>query len=247
MPVIVGSNRDENKLFLMFADSSVTRLFGLPLWLNDERRYELLSGYQSRMWKATGVDQPAAAMSRWQSGSVFAYRFDWDEQPKLLFSDFGKMLGAAHAMEIPFVLGHLSVGPANRFVFDEERRPAASALSDAMMSYWGQFAHGARPGQGRDGELPLWQPGDGRRADGAKFLVLDTDAGGGIRMSSDALSEESLIAAVARDDRVASQRERCEVYANFVLWSGTLSEADYEDIDDGACREHPIASFAPAG
>ncbi len=37
---------------------------------------------------------------------VFAYRFDWDEQGKLLWMDFSKIFGAAHAMEIPFVTGN---------------------------------------------------------------------------------------------------------------------------------------------
>lgn len=71
---------------MLFTDDAVTRLFGFPRWLSDERRYELMADYQSRMWKATGVDEPAQAMSRW--GDVFAYRFDWDEQPRVLFADF---------------------------------------------------------------------------------------------------------------------------------------------------------------
>ena len=36
------------------------------------------------MWKATGADQPAAALSASQRAPVFVYRFDWDEEPTIL-------------------------------------------------------------------------------------------------------------------------------------------------------------------
>jgi len=244
VPVILGTNRDENKLFLLFGSDAVTRLFGVPLWLSDARRYDLLAEYASNMWKATGVDEPARAMSRQQPGRVFAYRFDWDEEPELLWADFSKLLGAAHALEIPFVLGHLDLGFANRFLFDEERRPAAEALSAAMMSYWGRFAHGARPGRGHGEGLPLWQPWDPARPDGPKFLVFDTGADGGIRMSSDALRPDGLIAAVEEDARFASRRERCEVYAGFVRWGRTMSEERYRAVADGACAAFPASELA---
>ena len=39
-----------------------------------------------------------------QGPSVFAYRFDWDEEPTLLGSDLGVVIGASHGMEIAFVV-----------------------------------------------------------------------------------------------------------------------------------------------
>jgi para-nitrobenzyl esterase len=243
VPVILGSNRDETKLFLLFSDDSVTRLFGFPLWLSDARRYDLLAEYQSRMWKETGVDEPAQAMSRY--GDVFVYRFDWDEEPRVLFADYGRLLGAAHAMELFFVLGHLDVGRANRFLFDEARRPAAEALSAAMMSYWGRFAHGAAPDRGRAGDLPRWQPWLPTPA-GARFLVFDTEAGGGVRMAEDVADREDLFGEVARDPRFATTRERCEVYAGFVGWDESLSEERYAEVADGACADIPPGEFESA-
>jgi para-nitrobenzyl esterase len=245
VPAIVGTNRDENKLFLLFTDDAVTRLFGFPLWLSDGRRYELMADYQSRMWKVTGVDEPAQAMSRW--GDVFAYRFDWDEQPRVLFADFGRLLGAAHAMEVFFLLGRLDIGWGNHFLFDGERRPAAQRLTDAMMSYWGEFARGGAPGRGDAGDLPAWEPWDGEQAEGAKFLVLDTEEGGGIRMSPGALTREALFAEVERDARFVSQRERCEVYASYVRWSTALSADEYREVAGGACREFALADFDAEG
>jgi para-nitrobenzyl esterase len=241
VPTIVGTNRDENKLFMLFNDAAVTRLFGFPLWLADERRYDLIADYQSRMWKATGADEPAQAIGGHQS-DVFAYRFDWDEQPQLLLADFGRLLGAAHAMEVFFVLGHLDLGWANAFLFDSERRPAAQQLSGAMMSYWGRFAYDGAPARGHADELAEWEPwGDG------KFLVFDTDESGGVRMADGALTRGSLIAEVANDARFSSARERCEVYASYVRWSAALSPDEYDEIDEGACREFALASFAASG
>jgi para-nitrobenzyl esterase len=247
VPVITGTNRDENKLFLLFSSADVTRLFGLPLWLKNPRRYELMAEYQSRMWKATGVDEPAATMRRVQGDDVFAYRFDWDEEPKILWSDFSTLLGAAHGLEIPFVLGYLDLGFANRFLFDEKRRPAAKQLSDAMMSYWTQFAYRGRPERGRSDALPRWSPWDGAGPEASQFLVFDTDADGGIRMSDDTVTEAGLLASVETDDRFASRRERCELYVNFVLWSGRMTREDYERVADGACREYPIDDFPWSG
>lgn len=56
------------------------------------------------------------------------------------------MLGAARALEIPFVFGGLSLGSANRFVFDESKREGYENLSRRMMSYWAEFAYADDPG-----------------------------------------------------------------------------------------------------
>jgi hypothetical protein len=44
------------------------------------------------------------------------------------------MLGAAHAIEIPFVLGHWTFGANTGLLFDESDEAGRTALSDAMMS-----------------------------------------------------------------------------------------------------------------
>ncbi len=68
VPVMIGTNRDENKLF-MFADPARVRrwLWILPR-LRDQRWYNLSAQYLSNMWKATGADEPAAAMATWSGG-----------------------------------------------------------------------------------------------------------------------------------------------------------------------------------
>ena len=92
---------------------AVGKLFGIPLWMKDQRRYDLATRYPSLSWKALGVDEPAAAMASVQGPSVWAYRFDWDEQPSVLWLDLAKLLGACHALEVPFMMASLDLGPAN--------------------------------------------------------------------------------------------------------------------------------------
>jgi para-nitrobenzyl esterase len=193
------------------------------------------------MWKATGADGPAAAMWRTQP-RVYVYRFDWDEEPSLLGLDLARALGASHAFEIPFVFGHWDLGPQGNVIYTEENRAAREALSGQLMSYWAQFAASGDPGRGRRGELVAWDAWDGR-ARGHKTMLLDTGAGGGLRMGSDPVTPASVLAAVEADARLESQRERCWVYRELVRWSMGLAEGDYAGASREGCAEYPIADF----
>lgn len=244
VPLILGSNRDEDKLFMLFSSPAVTRVFGLPLWLNDERLYDLTARYSSQMWKVTGVDEPAAVMRIAQGPSVWAYRFDWDEEPKILFSDYGKMLGAAHAIEIPFVFGRLSLGPATRFVFDESKREENEGLSRRMMSYWAELAYSGDPGRGRDGAGLRWEPWSGAGEGRGPFILFDSDSGGGIRLSREVVDREGVIRAIEADPAFHDWEERCVIYRSFVRWSERMDEQEYAEVGEGACRPYPLETGA---
>jgi para-nitrobenzyl esterase len=178
-----------------------------------------------------------------REAKVFGYRFDWDEEPKVLWADFSKMLGAAHAVEIPFVFGTLDLGQFNRFLWDEERIPARDKLSDAMMSYWANFAYTGDPDRGRSGTLERWMAWDTSSREAPKFLVLDTQEGGGIRMSSETETADALLARLASDDRFASERQRCGMYYAFAVFAEAISEEEYATAADGACRGFPIEDY----
>jgi len=242
VPVVLGSNRDENKLFMAFDSPYVTRAFGIPLRVNDERLYDLAAEYGALTWKAIGVDEPAHAMRGAQGPSVFAYRFDWDEQPKLLWSDFSKLFGAAHALELPFVFGHFDLGWASRFLFDEEKRPGYENLSKSMMSYWAEFAYTGDPGRGRDGQEFHWTAWGDSGEKATKFIVFDSDEGGGLRMSSEAATQEDVVERIATDSRFESWRERCEVYRGLMERNERMSEERYASVGEGACQAYPLDS-----
>jgi len=245
VPTIVGTNRDENKLFMLFGSPFVTRTFGVPIRLADPAKYDLYAEYHALLWKASGADEPAAAMRRAQGASVFGYRFDWDEEPKVLWLDFAKLLGAAHGLEIPFVFGRLDLGRGNRFVFDEPRRPAAELLSGRMVSYWTEFAATGDPGRGRDGALPQWAAWDDSRPDAPKFMVFDTAEGGGVRMSSESVTRQALLARALAEPRFGSARERCGFLRELIPRS--LSAAEYASLGGGACAAWPLEERAVGG
>ena len=241
VPIILGSNRDESKLFLSQDPAWVSMRLGVLARVRDEDGYNRVSRMHSDLWKVRGVDRPAAVLSRSQDAKVFGYRFDWDEEPERFGTDMGLLLGAAHGLEIPFVFGHFRFGDAKttELIFDEATEPGRRFISDAMMSYWAQFAYAGAPGRGRGGQLPDWSPwekGEGR------FLVFDTPADGGIRLSSATLSSEGLIARLA-DDPTLSQLEKCQLFLDLFKGSADWNEPAYRGLGAGGCRaESPSAA-----
>jgi para-nitrobenzyl esterase len=243
VPVIFGSNLHENRLFALFASEHVSRVFGLPVRVRDLRQYQLEADYASLMWKARGVDEPAAALAAVQGPGVYAYRFDWDDEPNLLWLDLSELLGAAHGLDIPFVFGRLRFFGRGWPIFSAGRAEQDMALARAMGSYWTQFARTGGPGRGGDGTLPEWRAWG--EADGGHFLVLDSEHDGGVRMDGDVVTREEVIRRIGRDARFAFVGERCRVYAQFVRWGGGMSREAYDAIHDGRCREqHPLEERA---
>ncbi|TMA36097.1 MAG: carboxylesterase family protein [Deltaproteobacteria bacterium] len=233
VPVIWGTNRDEAKLFMFASSKHIRRFLGIPR-LRDEAGYEREAQYRSRFWKAYGVDEPAAAMRRVQGPSVYAYRFDWDEQPVVFGADLGRMIGAAHVIEVPFVFASWNLGPNSKLLFDEDNAPGRLALSGAIQSYWGQFAWTGSPGRGRDGMRPAWTAWDPSQPDADKYIVFDTESGGGIRMAHETESTGALIAELARDPAY-DEAARCALLAE---WT--------RDVPTVVAQAEPLGCQAPA-
>jgi para-nitrobenzyl esterase len=241
VPVMVGTNRDENKLFL-FPQPLYTRMwFGFVPRVRDPDRYLAVSDATSAMWKATGADGPASAMWRTQP-DVFVYRFDFDEWPNLLGFDAATFLGAAHGLEIPFVFGHWDLGRRSRFLFRDDNRAAREGLSDAMRAYWVQFAASGRPERGPNADLPEWRAWNGREGE-PKALIFDTQADGGIRMTAESVTPDSVLAAVEQDRRLVTQRDRCWVYREIATRSRGFGTEDYDEAGRDGCAEFPFDEF----
>ena len=211
VPVMTGANRDEIKLFNALNPEFVWRLFGVLPMARDQAYYDAVSDYPSRMWRANAVDGPAARMVAGGQPAVWAYRFDWDEEGRVLFTDLGKLLGAGHSLEIPFVFGHFKLlGAFDRFAFTKGNAPGRIALSDAMMSYWVNFAATGAPGRGVKGDLPEWKAWS--NASGAeRIMLLDSPAGGGARMSNDLETRDRITTDLLADPRLKTPARRCTV------------------------------------
>ncbi len=188
VPVILGSNRDEMKLFMSQDPQLVRRRFGLLYRIRDGGSYARRARVESDRWRDRAVRSPAGAMTRSGHPDVFGYRFDWDELPRFLGTDFSELLGAAHGFEIPFVFGNFTLGDPylDRILFIEETREVRETLSDRMRHYWAEFARSGRPGRGGTVDLPVWEPWASGMTDdpsaASTFLVFDSEAGGGIRL-----------------------------------------------------------------
>jgi para-nitrobenzyl esterase len=217
VPVIAGTNRDENKLFMAFDREYVRLWFRVLPSVRDQERYDRDAEYQALAWKLNGADDPARWMRAVQGPSVYAYRFDWDELRKFLWVDWDEVIGAGHAVEIPFVFGDFDI-PLLASLMAEENLESRHQLSRAMMSYWAEFAATGAPGRGRAGDLPLWKPWDESAPDRDRFLVFDSEAGGGIRMSSDAITGAQLVSRVMEDARFADAEERCAFLLKLQGW-----------------------------
>ena len=229
VPIILGTTRDESKLFQALDPSFVSVVDG-KVSVKDTQRYELANEYVSKLWKAAGADEPALALSDHQKASVFVYRFDWDDLPFDNGQNLQQLYGASHAMESHFLFG-VDMLPRTNIPVTREFED----LSDQIMSYWSEFAYHGDPGKGRDGKLPLWKSWN-NKSTSAKMIVLDAPKGGGIRMSTDFVNKQKILDQIARDPRVRSVAVRCQLYQDILHHSHTfLTLGEYKALEKGLC------------
>ncbi len=172
VPTLVGSNRDEWRLFMLFdprsrtlAEADVRRRIARQLGSESEadaaievyRAARRGGRSPARLWEAVQSDRvfhhPAqrAADGLAELGvPVWRYLFSW--RPPL----FGSRIGSGHGMELPFVFGTLRDGILRRTL---GAAPSAQRLSRRMRDAWSAFARGGAPGHAR---LPEWSAYDTR-------------------------------------------------------------------------------------
>jgi para-nitrobenzyl esterase len=247
VPLLMGTNRDETRVFQFGAGIEVRRWFWLIPRVKNAELYERLAYYTSGIWKAMGADEIAAALVRGGASDVWVYRFDWDEQPNTWVGNLPQLIGASHGFEIPFVFGRFDLlGPFTPFVFNAENEPGRLELASAMMSYWAQFAAQGDPGKGRAGDLPPWERWNETRPDAPRFMILDTSAGGGLRMSSQSVTQADLLNRM-KNDPVVSAEVRCAMMTQIV----GMQQAQVSDLAVAGCPmpdgTMPVAAGAPGG
>ena len=194
VPLIIGSNREELKLFLAFDRTRSWK----------SRLSEAVARYGSMRWKATGVDGVARRVrGRSDAASVYAYEFAWGapdakgESP--MPGSWGRRLGAFHSLEIPFFLGHDTVDVVLHLaLFTAGNRPGRKALSSAMMDYVASFIRTGDPNRPGSG-LPQWLPWS-NESGAPKGIVFDADRRAPrIGMTSVELTVDGVLAAIDRD------------------------------------------------
>lgn len=244
MPVLLGSNRDEYRTFLAGKPEHCRLLGGKLPVLRDRAAYLAESGLLSRAWRAFHVDQPADAMLASGHGDVWSYRFDWDEAPRLPVVRPDLLLGAAHAMEMPFVFRD-EAGEFDLFrVNTPFNRSGRLALCRAMGTAWTSFAREGRP------RLPDGTVWARRTLEGADSLVLDSDRDGGVRMGSARESMTCLRHELLDGGAIPLPAAwRLRAFARVFLWSplfaGQGGEAEYDDLRQRLQLTTPASAHRP--
>jgi para-nitrobenzyl esterase len=243
VPVMLGTNADENKLFFFLDPRYVRRVLGVLPIVKDEVAYFRDTDYATRSWKINGADEPARALSAVQPGRVFVYRWDWDEEGSILWADLGELIGAAHGLEIAFVFDHWSLGREARALYTKANEPGRKALSAAMQSYWAEFARSGDPGRG-NGDFPAWTAWSEA---GDKYVILDTEDDGGIRMSGETETLAELIAAIEADTTYPDTATRCTALAFIQRNAATTFTAEqFATAAGGTCAEKSPTSWIAA-
>lgn len=243
VPLLIGTNRDEMKLFMMMNPEYVTMRFGKVPTIRDPKRYEIDAHFFSTMWKSVGVDEPLQRLYANGRRNVFCYRFDWDEIPAIPFIRPDLLIGATHAMEIPFVFRDIE-GRFNPFrTFTRKNEKSRVAVTKAMAHYWTNFAKYGNPNGNGLPEWHCWQPGTQ-----VNTLVIDSDAEGGIRMETTDASLESVKYMLRTDKRLLKRdKERCRLYALMFLSGGLFgingTPEEYESLGKHGKAPVPAAAF----
>ena len=223
VPIIAGSNIDEVKLWLATARnffdldySLIGSILRIPkVKLSDVDSFEAFNYYRSSAWKLRGVDDPLKSLSKAGNSNLYAYRYDWDDHRRLVVADFKKLIGAAHATEIPLLTGNADlVGgyPLSDLIYP----PSFSKryTSKNMMQFWTHFAKTGSPGESTNSVL--WEPYSPSNGT-SNFLVLDKKKN--LKMLSEKLTFESLSEELADDSRL-NELEKCVILLQMFTFVG---------------------------
>ena len=248
VPTIAGSNKDEVKLWLASAEyfvgleySFFGSLLGVPrVGLKDEAAFELFNSYRSRAWKLRGVDNPLRSLASAGNNDLYAYRYDWDDHRKWPVANFKKLIGAAHATEIPLLTGNNKlVGDYGFLIYP--KGPSKHFLSKNMMNFWANFAKTAKPGMSSNKQE--WTKYNGLDEIESNFMVLDNR--NNLKMDKDKNSFKSLVNDLYYEKDI-TDLEKCVVLLQMLTFVGDDLYDDYVNFYPGKCNRGDAENFLRA-
>jgi para-nitrobenzyl esterase len=248
VPTIAGSNKDEVKLWLASAEYFVDleysffgSLLGVPrVKLKDEAAFELFNSYRSRAWKIRGVDNPLRSLASAGNNDLYAYRYDWDDHRKWPIANFKRLIGAAHATEIPLLTGNNKlVGDYGFLIYP--KGPSKSFLSKNMMNFWANFAKTGKPGISSNKQE--WIKYNGLNNIDSNFMILDNRKN--LKMSKDQNSFKSLVNDLYYEKNI-TDLEKCVVLLQMLTFVGDDLYDDYVNFYPGKCNRSDAENFLKA-
>ena len=210
IPLIAGSNRDEVKLWigtaLYFVQPEYSffgSVLGIPrIKIVNEDAFEAFNYYRSSAWQLRGVKEPLDSLSEYGYKSLYAYRYDWDDHRRWPVADFKKIIGAAHATEIPLIAGNNKlVGDYGFLIYPKGF--SKSYTSKNMMSFWANFARTGKPGKSSNGVS--W---DKYAKSSNNFIILDKKKN--LKIENNIKSFDELLDELSLDNRV-NALEKCVI------------------------------------
>ena len=247
VPTIAGSNRDEVKLWLASAEyfveldfSAVGSVLSIPkVSLKDRDAFEAFNYYRSAAWKIRGVDIPLDGLYKSGNKNLYAYRYDWDDHRRFLVADFKKLIGAAHATEIPLLAGNAKlVGgyPLSDLIYPVGKSKFFTSRN--MMRFWANFAKNGKPGASTNGVN--WNSIVKNSELGSSFIVLDNKEN--LIMKSENHTFESLSQELYKDSRV-SDLEKCVILLQMFTFVGNDLYDENIQHYPGSCNRSDSEDF----
>jgi para-nitrobenzyl esterase len=233
IPVIAGSNKDELSLWLgsnryfVKASYPLTKLVPIPqIEFKKEDLYKLWVKTRSQGWKLRGVDEPLMELEKAGYDSLYAYRFDWDDQATSYFADFPNLIGAAHGFEISFITGDFKFGPIGRYVYP--RGELRNEMQETMMLAWSSFAKTGIPKTGKSIQWKKFNSKD------RIFMKLDSNEH--LSLDKEMLSLEFIMGNV-RLSPVGTLLEKCLLVEETFFNIGDRLDDEFSKWNQGACKQ----------
>ena len=245
VPIILGTNRYESKLFNMRnprfvrwgeGEGILARVFSwvgideLPLEIMRPDFYNAVNQYSSDSWKERAADTPARQLVASGHKDTFVYRFDWDDLPIFQEVDFGVLAGAAHALELIFLFPAAFDNYVIKNIVIKDSYDEVKKLSDQMMSYWAEFAYSGDPGKGRSNNLPQWKAW----SESEKYMILDSEEDQGLVMVDSEVTVDSIFNELITDERF-TQDEKCQSLFSMSYSGDEFPIERFNAFDDGYC------------
>ena len=218
----MGSNR-----YFVNASYPLTKLVPIPkIEFKKEDLYKFWVEARSQGWKLRGVDDPLIELEKSGFDSLYAYRFDWDDQTSSYFADFPNLIGAAHGFEISFITGDFKFGPIGRYVYPKGE--LRDQMMKTMMNSWASFAKTGIPDTGKS---TSWKKFNSLER---TFIKLDSDAY--LALDNEILSLE-LIMENIKLSPIGTLLEKCLLAEEMYFNIGDRLEREFSNWNQGACTE----------
>ena len=241
VPTIAGSNKDEINLWIGFSDyfikaeeNFLSKPLGIPkIIIRDKEKYNFYSSIRAKGWQLRGVQEPLENIYKAGNEEIYAYRFDWDNLRDFFIGDFGEIIGAAHAIEIPMISGDYDLAEEFKWIV-YPRSPSRRFVSKNMMNFWANFAKNAEPGDSTNNvRWSKYNPNLEK-----SILIIDEVKNLGISKLD--LNLNSLVSDILKSD-LLSDEEKCIILYETTNYIGDNLFDDYnQDISFPCSREEAL-------